>query len=332
MLQRMLLAAISLPILLSSMAIADWARDDPHSGAERNRVQLRARVIGSSARGDTPGPTRHQRRDPAAEYALRQACQEMGERLARRLPADHSVVVHAPFVLAGNISASSLRNSYRRIVAPAITALTHTYFRRTPDQPVTLLLLKDEQSYREIAHRLFGQQDVSIYGYYKPSTRTIVINMAAGDGTVVHELTHALVDFDFPGMPIWLNEGMASLYEQCLMDIDENGARIVSQLNWRLSILHDAMADGELKSITSLARCTHFRGADEAIKYAHARYFCMFLEHQGLLDDYYHAFRANQHRDPHGIETLSAMFDHQPFEQIDRAFQSWAFGLQLASR
>ena len=61
--------------------------------------------------------------------------------------------------------------------------------------------------------------------------------------------------------------------------------------NWRLPILKEAIVDGELPTIRELLLTTDVHGPDEGVKYAHARYFCMFLHERGILRDFYGAFR-----------------------------------------
>ena len=86
-----------------------------------------------------------------------------------------------------------------------------------------------------------------MYGYYKPQQRTLVMNISTGGGTLVHELTHALIDFDFPLVPDWFNEGLASLHEACHILPDES--RIEGLTNWRLPGLQQAVAERRLPSL-----------------------------------------------------------------------------------
>jgi len=53
------------------------------------------------------------------------------------------------------------------------------------------------------------------FGYYQPAQQTLVMDVETGTGTLVHEMVHALAPFDFPDMPAWFREGLASLYERC---------------------------------------------------------------------------------------------------------------------
>ena len=70
-----------------------------------------------------------------------------------------------------------------------------------------------EAAYREAAEQLFFDRDVSRFGYYKPGRQAILVNLAEGDGALFHELTHVLMDADFPNAPHWLQEGLATLHE-----------------------------------------------------------------------------------------------------------------------
>lgn len=112
-----------------------------------------------------------------------------------------------PFVLAGDLSDEQLARWNHDTVAPAARAMKNCYFRVAPTAPITVLLFGNEASYNDQAARLFNERDISVYGYYKPERRTLVLNIATGGGTLVHELTHSLIDFDFPKAPTGSTKG-----------------------------------------------------------------------------------------------------------------------------
>src|SRR5205809_422641 len=88
-----------------------------------------------------------------------------------------------------------------------------------------------EQKSRELlAKKWFDDDDVPHYGFYRHRDHTMLMNVGTGTGTLVHELTHALIAPDFPNVPDWFNEGFASLYEQCSLGPDT----ITGHENWRL--------------------------------------------------------------------------------------------------
>ncbi len=153
------------------------------------------------------------------------------------------------------------------------------------------------------------------------------MNIATGGGTLVHELAHALMAFDFPNVPDWFNEGLASLYEQCQFG-EENGRRTIEGLaNWRLPELQRAIRAKKIGSLESLIKSDDFRGRNVGLNYAQARYFCMYLQEQGLLAKYYRAFRANYKDDPEGLRTAQKILGEK-WLTIDEDFQAWVLRLE----
>ena len=149
------------------------------------------------------------------------------------------------------------------------------------------------------------------------------MNIGTGGGTLVHELTHALVDFDFPAIPDWFNEGLASLHEQCRFREDQHGPTIEGLENWRLPGLQKAIRAGRLGSIESLLASDDFRGRQEGLNYAQARYFCLYLERRELLADFYRRFRACAAGDPRGMRALAAVMPDFSWASLDQQFQDW---------
>ena len=56
------------------------------------------------------------------------------------------------------------------------------------------------------------------------------MNIGPGAGTLSHELVHPYMEANFPNVPSWFNEGLASLYERP----SEKKGHIVGLPNWRL--------------------------------------------------------------------------------------------------
>jgi hypothetical protein len=199
------------------------------------------------------------------------------------------------------------------------------YFRRAPWQPITILLFGEEGGYNRATKNLFGEEGISVYGYYKPQQRTLVMNIGTGGGTLVHELTHALIDFDFPLVPAWFNEGLASLHEACQILPDES--RIEGLPNWRLPGLQRAVAERRLPSLQHLVSQPDFRGEQVGLNYAQARYFCLYLQQQQLLQTFYRVFRDAQPRDPTGASAIRRVFGDRSWAELDADFQRWVMTL-----
>ena len=318
------------PIITASLAVTEWYRGDQPLPMSANNATVdsptsRSAPAGnlSMATSDYAGvPTITAVADDNSSLArLREMCEERARVVRGRLDDDCEVIVRSPYVIAGDLSRSSLSNWYEQTIGPATRAMQLLYFRTPPDAPTTVYLFGSEESYDHYTLALFGESGVSVYGYYKPTQRTLVMNISTGGGTLVHELTHALMDFDFPRVPDWFNEGLASLHEECQVYDDERG--IVGRVNWRLPALRQALAAGELRTLESMATGDDFRGSGESVNYAQARYLCMFMQQRGVLTEYFHQFRANHADDPNGDATLLAVFDQHDWASLNTAFRRW---------
>jgi hypothetical protein len=304
-----------------SLGLTRWIRSEGTARAEGNHVVVApAATSGWSARSK-----RRDRSYRSQTLDLSAACRQTAATLRQRLGKSCCVIERSPFVVGGDLSPDALAAWHEKTIGPAARAMAHAYFRIPPDKPITVLLFSGEHSYDRYAKALYGDADISIYGYYKRGQRILVMNAATGAGTVVHELTHALADFDCPKIPDWFNEGLASLHEQCQIRADETG--LDGAENWRLPKLQQAIAGKRLRSLESLIVANDFRMHDVGLNYAQARYFCLWLQRLGLLEQFFARWRANQAADPLGAEVALALFPGKQWEEIDRQFQDWVLSL-----
>ena len=250
-----------------------------------------------------------------------EACLTLANNLRQRLPNGWSVVVHEPFVLGGDCNTKVLDESYRRTILPTARALSIQYFDHPPTWPVTILLCSSDDSYRECQQRLDERERIEYSGIYSRTEHRIVINVATGDGTLAHELTHALAHADFPSLPEWLDEGLASLHEECEFSAD--GLRLIGLDNWRQTPLREAHQREQLRSVMDLASERFATSDRAAIDYAHARYFCLFLQQRRLLEPLYRKCRSRAETDPTGVLSLCELFTTRRPGEIDEQFQAW---------
>jgi hypothetical protein len=312
------------PIVVCSIALTRWARSEPAPPLADNHAVVRGQspderpsVKKKSSRTATPIPI---------VSDLADDCQQVSLHLAKMLGEGCHVVVHEPFIIAGDMSRDDLDLWYKQTIGPAARAMAHAYFRVPPSRPITVLLFASEKSYNHFAKTLYGEEGVSIYGYYKPNQRTLVMNISTGGGTLVHELTHALMDFDFPKVPDWFNEGLASLHEQCHIRANETG--IDGLVNWRLAGLQEAVRRGKVTSLEDLIHGNDFRGPQVGLNYALARYFCLYMQRHEVLEDFFHRFHAAQAEDPTGAETVRKVFSNRSWAELDEDFQRWVLTLK----
>lgn len=304
-----------LPIVAASLGVTHWFRGGPTTFVAANRVW---------AAEESPLPSTDATVRRIESY-LDDQCRQTAERLRGDLGAGCAVAVNAPFVLGGDLTDEHLDEHYRSTIAPAARALAKSYFRKPPTLPITILLFSGEASYNRFAKQLYNEEGVSVYGYYKPDRRTLVMNIATGGGTLVHELTHALVAFDFPEIPDWFNEGLASLYEHCRILPEDAG--LEGKPNWRLPGLQESIRQGRLGTLESLMTSDDFRGRHVGVNYAQARYFCLYLQDRKLLEEFYRRFRAAHDHDPRGLATVQAVVGEQAWSTLDRDFQAWVLTL-----
>ena len=235
--------------------------------------------------------------------------------------------VDPPFVVAGDLPQHRLLSYGRHVIRHAAEAMWRQYFSNRPTEPITVLLFDSGEGYRAHAKRLYGDDRVPYYGYYKPECRTLLMNISTGGGTLVHELTHALIAYDFPEVPDWFNEGLASLHEQCDAEAWRRG-ELVGDVNWRLPDLQKAITAGRLRPLRELITADDFRGSLETLNYAQARYFCMYLQHRGVLAKLYRCFRDGHREDPCGLSFVEEVAGNRRIELIERDFLEWVARLR----
>lgn len=253
--------------------------------------------------------------------ALAAACRKTSEEIATSLNSDCRIIVAPPFVIAGDLSAEKLRSYEREFVTPIRHALETSYFDRKPNEPIVLLMFSTDKSFRQHAKQFDGNERSCYSGYYQRNSRRILLNISTGDGTLAHELTHALAHFDFPEIPEWFDEGLASLHEQC--EFSDDDLRLTGLDNWRLNVLRPEAQSGRLASIEAMMGKPSVRGPREAVHYAHARYFCLYLQERRLLEPFYRKFRALSAVDSTGVVTLKELLHTDSLDDFDRKFRAW---------
>lgn len=323
-----------IPIVLGSFGLSRLLKPAAAPRAEQNHVvahhdellPMLAEGLTANSSGIEPvaAPGGNRPRFVLAD-PLQGACEREARAWRKLLGDDCQVVVRPPFVVAGDLAEEQLAAWHQHTIEPAARAMAHAYFPKQPTAPITVLLFSGEQSYEHYAKTLFADTGVSIYGYYKRGQRVLVMNIATGGGTLVHELTHALADFDCPQIPDWLNEGLASLHEQCRFRADGTG--IDGLVNWRLPKLQEAIRHDRLRSLASLVGDDDFREDDIGLNYAQARYFCLYLDSRGELQDFFRHWRAARKTDPLGVKAVRASFDGLEWDDIDREFRAWVLTL-----
>ena len=247
-------------------------------------------------------------------------------KLKPTVPAGFTIVVQDPWIVIGNDDPAQIQAFASGTVRWTTEKLKQDYFAKDPERIINIWLFKDDASYRKYAKQLFDDEPTSPYGYYSEAHDALIMNIATGGGTLVHEMVHAFVNTNFPRCPTWFNEGLGSLYEQS----SERNGHIVGLTNWRLKGLQDAIRKGPLPSFRDLAATTTdaFYTRDRGNNYAQARYLCYYLQEKGLLLRFYREFLDNAQKDPTGYNTLVRILDEKDMPAFQKRWE--AFVLKLA--
>ncbi len=249
-------------------------------------------------------------------------------RLKPKVPGDgFTVVIEPPFVVIGDESPAKVKQRAEGTIRWAVAKLKEAYFEKDPTEILDIWLFKDRTSYEKHAREIFHDEPTTPYGYFSDTEGALVMNIATGGGTLVHELVHPFMAANFPGCPAWLNEGLGSLYEQC-WEVD---GRIEGRTNWRLAGLQKAVREGRVPSFKTLCSTTHhqFYHEDRGTNYAQARYLCYYLEQHRLLRKFYHRFRANHADDPTGYETLKEVLGRNDMEAFQKEWEAYVLKLRF---
>jgi hypothetical protein len=251
--------------------------------------------------------------------------------LKKKLPGEgFTIVVTPPFVVIGDDPPKEVRRRAKDTVQWAVEKLKAAYFTKDPPEILDIWLFKDNESYEKNAEKLFHTKPDTPYGYYSDADKALVMNIATGGGTLVHEIVHPFVAANFPHCPAWFNEGLGSLYEQS----GEEDGQIHGYTNWRLPGLQKVIRKQRVPSFQTLCSTTgeEFYEKDKGTNYAQARYLCYYLQQQGLLQKFYRRFHANRQEDPTGYKTLQEVLGRKDKDMAEFQKQWEAYVLKLRFR
>jgi hypothetical protein len=252
---------------------------------------------------------------------------QLNARIKQKLSVgEFAIVIQKPFVVIGDEPQRTVQQHADTTVKWAVDRLKQDFFTKDPDQILDIWLFKDEASYRKHARLLFGDSPSTPYGYYSPTHKALIMNIATGGGTLVHEIVHPFMEANFPACPPWLNEGLGSLYEQC----GEEDGHIYGYTNWRLPGLQKAITSRRVPSFKILTAmdASAFYDDDRGTNYGQARYLCYYLQEKGLLVKFYREFLAKQKTDPTGFESLRTVLAEPDMDKFKIKWEKHVMGLK----
>ncbi len=248
-------------------------------------------------------------------------------KLRRRLPPGFSVVVEPPFVVLGDESPAHVHQRATQTVRWSVERLKRDYFERDPKRILDIWLLKNAESYGRHARMLTGDTPSTPYGFYSDRQGALVMNIATGGGTLVHEIVHPFMEANFPGCPAWLNEGLGSLFEQAA----ERDGHIIGLTNWRLAGLQATIRRGSLPTFRQLTATssTQFYERDPGTNYAQSRYLLHYLQERDLLVRFVREMRRHHREDPSGYATLVGVLGEKDMAAFEQRWKAYVLTLKF---
>lgn len=249
-------------------------------------------------------------------------------KLKKKLPdQSFTTTIQHPFVVIGDEPPDVVKQRSEATVRWAVDHLKAAYFEKDPTEILDIWLFKDKRSYRKNTKLIFNDEPNTPYGYFSSSNRALVMNIATGGGTLVHEIVHPFVAANFPQCPSWFNEGLGSLYEQS----SSRNRQIVGLTNWRLAGLQSAIRRKQVPSFETLCSTStnEFYNQDKGTNYAQARYLCFYLQEHGLLRKFYKRFRANCKMDPTGFTTLKEVLGRDDMDKFKQEWEAYIMKLRF---
>jgi hypothetical protein len=257
--------------------------------------------------------------------------EDMGTHIAalqKKFPA-FTIVEQAPFVVLGDEPAATVQMRASRIVKWAVEVLKRDFFAKDPEEIIDVWLFADKASYDKHTLEIFGDKPGTPYGYYSAQHRALIMNIATGGGTLVHEIVHPYMRANFPECPPWFNEGLGSLYEQST----EKDGHIRGLTNWRLAGLQEGIKAGKLRTFEQLTalNTADFYGEAGGYSsyYGQSRYLCYYLQEKDLLVKFYREFVANAKADPTGFKTLQRILGESDMVAFQKKWEAWVAALRF---
>ncbi len=234
-----------------------------------------------------------------------------------KMPSSATITSFRYYVIFSDLDENTTYNLIDKDIRHTVDAMTKHYVSDLPDSVTPVFFFNDYDTYRDFSVNTIGldENDLSPFGYYKISKNIIVIRYVSWKGSTSHEITHSLIQYDFPDIPSWLNEGLASLHEKYVY----TDGVMKGDFNWRILSLRRAFRENTYTGLKKLMETNdeELYGKRSAFYYAQSRFLLMYIQQKDLLDDYYLLFKKTAADDPTGITQFEKTLN-KPLEDIDK--------------
>jgi len=243
----------------------------------------------------------------AAELAIAALRRELGDQYLYDVDERHELV----FAVALDRTALEMLKSDLLAIESAEES---EVFSHPPDEFIRIVIPSEADFSRIAPFPHLG-------GDYDDTTRTAV-SMRLGQ-FMTHEFTHALHAADQHALgqehPVWLSEGLASLYEGAQID----GTKLIPHDNSRLKYVRAAVKSGTLPSLDKLLRATREDfNARPNLAYGESSYLLRYLQENGPLKSFYNAYTAGYDADSIGAAALEHVTGSK-LPELQKIFEKW---------
>jgi len=194
-------------------------------------------------------------------------------------------------------------------------------FQNKPTRPLYIVLLAPGDSRKIFRGRAGGVYNSGANALFCGDIPTFKLMKTS---VVVHEFTHALHYADMGARkqrhPIWLIEGLATLFEAS----DRNGD-VIPRHSYRLAVVQAAVRLGRHLPWKTLMKLSHPQFMRAArLTYAQSRYMLFYMHEKGLLKKFYDEYtnKANYNSDKTALESFEVVFG-KPIESVERDWRQW---------
>ena len=167
----------------------------------------------------------------------------------------------------------------------------------------------------------------NVSGFYNPAHRALV---SVDRGRVlIHEFTHALHHADQASAdqrhPIWIAEGLATLFECSEIRADA----VIPQVDQRLGVVQRAIEAKATIPLADLLKLDQEAFARRwELAYAQSRYVMLYLYQQDKLSRWYETYKSLYRVDASGRQALEKVLSVR-LRRLEEDWQSWALTLRL---
>jgi hypothetical protein len=216
-------------------------------------------------------------------------------------------------IFATNTDAQTLTATKKWLSAQA-QSQWNQLFEHKPDQYISIILPSPED-YKMIVGR------PEIGGFYNPDNH-ILIAQRLGQ-IMTHEFTHAMHNADLEALgqehPIWLTEGLATLYEAGQM---EDGVLLPAE-NFRLSALKQAAARARLIPFEKLLKMDQRSFVGNAtIAYGESGSLLLYLHSKDLLRKFYDTYKKGYEKEKTGEAALVEVTG-MSLAELEKDWRQW---------